>query len=75
MTSLVAVIAPHTDKIIKMASMFLKKENICYKMVRHITLCIYVKPIVRNRVTMLEFTQTKSDFSERGLTLKGLMLE
>jgi len=35
MTSLVAVIAPHTDKIIKMASMFLKKENICYKMVRH----------------------------------------
>jgi len=31
-----------------------------------------VKSIVRNRVSKLEFTQPKADFSERGLALKGL---
>jgi len=34
---------------------------------------IYVKPTVRSRVTKLEITQTKNDFSERDLALKGLM--
>jgi len=31
-----------------------------------------VKPIGRNRVTKLEFTQTKTDFYERCLVLKVL---
>jgi len=50
-TSLVAVVLPRTGKTVKNGShvaMFLKEEKICYKMVS--TLCIYVKPIVRNRV-------------------------
>jgi len=36
------------------------------------TLFIYV-PIVRNRVKQLEFTLTKTDFSERGLALIGFI--
>jgi len=36
--SLVAVVAPRTCKIIKMASVFLKEEKVCYKM--YITLGI-----------------------------------
>jgi len=45
---------------------FLEDENICYKMVS--TLCIYVMPIVRNRVEVRIYTR----FSETGLALKGL---
>jgi len=39
----------------------LKEEKTFYKKV------YYIKPIIRNRVTKVEFTQT----SERGLALKG----
>jgi len=34
-TSLVAVVAPHTGKIIKYGPVFLKEEQICYKKVLH----------------------------------------
>jgi len=38
-TSLVAVVAPRTDKIVKNGPVFLKREKICYKMVYY-TLCL-----------------------------------
>jgi len=63
-TSLVAVVAPRTDKMMKNGLSVLKKGKVCYKMVYYTTLCIYVKPIIRNRVTKLELDRRKSDFSE-----------
>jgi len=60
-TSLVAVVAPRTGKIIKNGPVFLKKEKICYKMVYY---TLYLStPIVRNLVTKItkqEFTWTKN---------------
>jgi len=56
--SLVAVLAPRRQNYFNMTSVFLKEEKICYKK-WYITLCIYFKPIVRNRVTKLEFRETK----------------
>jgi len=50
--------------------MFLKEEKICYKMVYdilHITLYIFVKPIVRNRVEKFEITQMKNRLFIKGL--------
>jgi len=58
-TSLVEAIAPCTGKIIiNDLSVFERGENLLQK---GITLCILIKPIVKNR-----------DFFERGLALKGL---
>jgi len=58
MTSLVADVAPRTGKIIKNDPVLFKKEKICYKMVS--TLSIYIKLIVRYRVSKLEFTRMKN---------------
>jgi len=52
-----------------MASVVLKEEKICYKN----GIQTQVKPIIRNHVAKLEFTQGKTEFSERGLPLRGLM--
>jgi len=55
-TSLAVVVAPRTGKIIKYGlSVFKRGENLL-KMVYY----TYVKPIIRNFVAMLEFTQTKN---------------
>jgi len=60
-TSLVAVVAPRTGKIIKKASVFfLIEEKICHKMI-----------YFANRQKSLEH-RLKTDFSEKGLALKGL---
>jgi len=56
MTSLVAVLAPRTGKII-----FLKEEKIYFKISR----CIYVKLIVKNRVINLR--RRKSDLRGLGI--------
>jgi len=41
-----------------MASVFLKEEKFATKW--YTTLCIQLKPIVRNRISKLEFKQTKN---------------
>jgi len=46
-TSLVAVVVLRTGKIIKNATKW------------YISFCVHVKPIARNRVAKVEFTQTK----------------
>jgi len=57
-TSLVAVVAPRTGKIIKHdLNVFERGENLLQNGILHL---FYVKSIVRNRVTKLEFTQTKN---------------
>jgi len=43
-------------KSLKIATVFLKEEKICCKMVY----LLHFKPIVRNHVAKLEFTQTKN---------------
>jgi len=53
--SLVTAIALRKGKIIK--RVFERGDNLLQN--SNTTLCIYVKPIVRNRVTKLEFRQTK----------------
>jgi len=58
-TSLKASVAPCTGKSIT------KEERICYTKLHF---AFRLKPIVRNCVGELEFTQTKIDFSERGVT-------
>jgi len=80
MTSFVAVVALHTArivknglsvfetlgfKIIKSVSVF-EREEICYKI--HYTLYLSQQSEI---VLQLEFSQTKTDFSEKGLALKG----
>jgi len=66
-TSLVAVVAPRTGKIIKNdLRLFERGENLIQN---GISFC--VKPIARNRVAKVEFTQRrKTDFSKKGLALK-----
>jgi len=51
---------------------FLKEEKTCYKILHFV---FKLSPIVRNRDTKLEFTQTTTDFFERGSALKGLKLK
>jgi len=41
-----------------MALLFSKEEKICYKMVYYIY--VSIKPVVRNRIGKLEFTQMKN---------------
>jgi len=56
-TLLVAVVAPRTGKTIKNGlQVFGREENL----IQNGTLCIYFKPIVRNRVSKLELTQAKN---------------
>jgi len=62
------------------ASVILKEEKICYKMVYfiwkrrkfatkwYISFCVRVKPFARNRGAKVEFTQPKN-FSKKGLAL------
>jgi len=65
MTSLVAAVVSRTGKIIKIGlSVFERGENLLQNGM--------VKPIVRNRVTKLEFTQNeKLTFLEGAWHLKG----
>jgi len=53
-TSHVAAVASRTDKFIKISSMFLKEERICYRMMVYYTLFGF-QSIVRSRVGKLEF--------------------
>jgi len=67
-TSLIAVVALRTGKIIK--SVFERGDNLLQKVY---FVYIYVKSIVRNHVTKVRiYTDKKLDFSKRGLALKGL---
>jgi len=55
-SSLALVVAPRTGKIIKnVLDVFGNGEKSATK--RYIKLCIWVKPIVRNRVGKLEFSK------------------
>jgi len=46
-------------------AVFLKEEKI------YISFCVHTKPIARNRVAKVEFTQTKNWLFEKGLGIKG----
>jgi len=55
-TSVVAVVAPRTGEIIKHGLRVFESGEI-FAAKWYTTLCIQVKPIARNRVAKLEFTQ------------------
>jgi len=56
--SLATAVAPRTGKTIKNGLRVFEREK--NSLQNGITLCSCVEPIVRNRVTKLEFTQTKN---------------
>jgi len=52
-----------------------KEEKIYYKMLYLHFVFRFSQSIVRNHVGKLEFKQTKTDFSEKGLALKRLKFQ
>jgi len=72
-TSLVEAVAPRTGKINKNNPVFLKEEKICYKIVYGI-LHFAFKFSQSSEIVFQSWNihRRTTDFSERGLALKGL---
>jgi len=75
-TSLAAAVAPRAGKSLKIVSVFLKEEKICYKIVFKLSQSseIVLQSWNQSSEIVLQswnLHRRKTDFCERSLTLKG----